>query len=521
VSPEARVVSRIDPGIEKNPETWVAVNASLALPLAGGTLYKRVSFLNLRQSMKVFPASSHWVTSTGSFPALLFAFLLAGLTGLPGGTAWAISLTGANGRAVEFHLIQSATPKGLTARMVADGPVIGIPWDKLDLAALERDHKAIHEAYLRTRQGETVELNLDTAAAATMAPPGGGGSPAPAVAAAPDRYPGWIDVKSGELTFMLQLPSDPAKGILLVSVADFGQSFERLAGHERGSGLWGTFQNKHDFALLTYDYARGDKPLDPTVIEEFVSAGKGSGRALESAIKELAAKAKQPGLADLPIAIYGAGRTGAAFAYNFVQYRPERILAAVVSKGAFYDAEPSAESAKVPVLLIWGEYCNNHEIWNSENHAEPVLAKAASLNPNWTNGREFRGRSELNPVVEHFGKQYLLEMLKVRLPDGKTAAKTAPAAEPKPEGEGESKTGGSATAGEAGAAGGDSFGLIPVDRAKASKGNVETGEVTKLTDPAAPLTADETFLPNDAVAKLWKAFVLGELEAPLPAPAAP
>jgi hypothetical protein len=465
--------------------------------------------------MKVFPNSVFRV-----FPLRpILAILLGGLLCFPGGEARAITLTGSNGRAVEFHLIKSATPKGLTAQMVADGPVIGITWDKLDLAALERDHKAIHDAYLKTKQGETVELNLDKSPSATMPAPGGGTAPAPADAPPPERYPGWIEAKAGAITFMMQLPSNPAKGILLVSVDDFGQAFERLAGHERGRGAWGAFQSKHDFALLTYDYARADKTLDPTVIDEFVFAEKGSGKLLESAIKDMAVKAKQPALAELPIAIYGAERTGAAFAYNLVQYRPGRVIAAVVSKGAFYDGEPSAESAKVPMLLIWGEYCNNHEIWKSENHAESVLSKTAALNPNWTNGREFRGQSDLNPVVEHLGKQYLLEMLKVRLPDGKPAA---PAGESKPEAGGEPKPepspasagGDSPGDGE----GGDTFGLIPIDRSKGSKGNVETGEVTQLTDPAAPLTAEETFLSNDAVAKLWKAFILGELEAPQPAP---
>ena len=40
--------------------------------------------------------------------------------------ASAITLTGSNGRAVEFFLIKSATPKGITAQMVADGPVLGM-----------------------------------------------------------------------------------------------------------------------------------------------------------------------------------------------------------------------------------------------------------------------------------------------------------------------------------------------------------------------------------------------------------
>ena len=57
-----------------------------------------------------------------------------------------------------------------------------------------------------------------------------------------------------------------------------------------------------------------------------------------------------------------------------------------------------------------------------------------------------------------------------------------------------------------------------MDRSKGYHGNVETGEVLKITDPAAPMGEDETFIPNEGVSKLWKKFVIGELEAPLPAP---
>lgn len=440
------------------------------------------------------------------FPSrLMLTVLLGGLLCFQGTGVRAITLTGANGRAVEFHVIKSATPKGLTAQMVTDGPVIGIPWDKLDLAALEREHKAIHDAYLKTKQGETVELNLDTAAAATMPAAGGGATPAPAPAPAenkiPGRYAGWIETKMDSFVFAIQLPDEPAKGILLISLDDYGHSFDRVAGFPSGEGPWGVFQDRHDLALLTYDHVGRASSTDPSVIDEFVFASKGSGKILEDGIKALAEKSGKPELAGLPIAVYGAGRTGAAFAYNFVQFRPERIIAAVVSKGAFYDADPTPASAAVPVLLIWGEYSSSHEIWRSENHAATILAKVSALNPNWTSGREFRGRSEQNEIVEYFGKQYLMEMVKSRLPGKKTSA--APTAEPAAEG-----------AGDPEGAGG--FGLIPLDRAKGLKGNVETGEVTPLTDPGASLAAEETFLPNDAVAKLWKGLVLGELEPPQP-----
>jgi hypothetical protein len=453
------------------------------------------------------------VRFTAFVPLLAVALLF--LLSLPTPSS-AITLTGANGKAVEFHLIKEATPKGLTAQLVADGPVIGVTWDKLDLKALERDQKLIFAAYERAIAGETIALNLDDAMT---------GAPAAAVGAAPKgepkdsaRYPGWLDTRVGKIEFMLQMPLSKPRGILLISLDDFGHSFRYLDGNpDRGKGPWAEFLTKYDFALLSYNVESASEAGDPTKIDEFAFADKGSGRALESALGNFATKLKQPDLIELPMAIFGADRTGAAFAYSYIHYKPERVLAAVLSKGAFYDSAPRPETSKVPILFIWGEYCNKHERWGSENHAETLLAKAAPLKPNWTNGREFRGGSEMNAGIEYFAKQYLIEMIKMRLPEKKSSNTGAPppaeaAAEgTKPDGaKTEDAAPSEATKEEAK--------FDPVDRTRGYRGNIETGEVFKITDPEAALGEEETFIPNDGVSNLWKKFVMGELEAPVPGP---
>lgn len=460
---------------------------------------------------------------------IIFA-IFAIFTVLSAPSVFAITLKGSNGRAVEFAFIKSATPKGITAQMVADGPVLGIPWEKLDLAALENDQKMIYDAYLRAKEGETIDLNIGPGMSgdAPSAVPGKPGETTPAPAPAPSaKYPGWIDTTIGDTAFMLQMPSGEARGILLISLGDYGESFKFVAGHERGNGDWSDFQNKHDLALLTYSRAIDKNESSPEKIDDFVFAGKGSGKSVISAISAFAGKTKQPGLTDLPIALYGADRTGAAFVYNFVQWLPDRVLAAVVSKGAFYDAEPTEASAKVPILFIWGQYCNKHEIWKSENSAAPVLAKVAPMKANWTNGREFRGRSEQNPVVEHFGKQYLLQMIALRLPEKE--ARPTPKSDEKPgvETEGGKSAPAPAVTGGAPAPVGkpeapvekpETPKVLNLDRSKGSVGNLETGEVLKITDPDAVLGENETFLPDAGIGKMWKQFIEGEFEAPLPEP---
>lgn len=409
--------------------------------------------------------------------------------------AHAITLKGSNGKEVEFHSIHTATPKGITAQIAADSPVIGIPWEKLDLTALATDHPEIHAAYLKAQAGETVTLagiseGMKKEETETPEKP----------AEAPPKYEGWVEVQVGKMEFMLQLPGAEPRGVLLISTSDYGSPFTMVSHHERGNGVWSEFQDKHAFALLSYD-ARTREP-DPRVLPEFVKSDMKGGQAVLSALSAFASKLNKPALADLPIAVYGAERTGAAFAYNFIQNHPERVLAATLSKGAFYDVEPTAESVKVPVMFLWGEYSNDAELWASENTELAVLAKVAPMKPFWTNAREFRGSGDLNAAVEYFGKQYLREMIPLRMP----AEAPAPA---KPA-EGEAAE----APAEAAPAPASKPKLKDLDRSKGMVGNLETGETTNLSDPDKVMGENETYLPNQTVAKLWKQLLEGTLEAP-------
>lgn len=391
--------------------------------------------------------------------------------------------------------------------MVEGGPIIGITWDKLDLKALEADQKVIHEAYLRTVKGETVDLNLGSTspAAKSGAPKSEPGAPPttakPAVKEPESLYPGWLDTNVGGISFMLQMPPKKARGILFIGLGDNGESFGYLRFHEKGSGKWGRFQSKFDLALVTYSIPGLEQSTE--AVPEFVFAHKASGKALLSALNYFSVQSNQENLKDLPIAFYGTQRIGAAFAYNFVQWMPDRVIAAVVSKGAFYDAEPSPASLRVPMLFIWGQYSNIPELWGSENSAKTVLPKHASKNPNWTNGREFRGQGEQTAIVEHFGMEYLHEIIAMRLPKEESKTEEKPTAEAGNETENKPEPPAAPK-------------LIEIDRAKGSLGNLETREVLKITDPAALQTEEETFIPNSAIAKMWKEFIAGEMQPPPP-----
>lgn len=430
--------------------------------------------------------------------AILFAFVAE---------SRAISLKGSNGRQVEFAGIKDATPKGLTAQVTAESPLIGVQWEKLDLEAMKTENPQIYAAYLTALDGETVNLNLGSYTPADQMPTD--------VVAGNRQYIGWSHIKIGNVNYLLQMPlSNNPQGILLVAVNDWGRSFQYLANWDRGTGPLADLQNKHKLAYLTYEFLTDER--DPTKVPDFVFAEKGSGEKLFLAIDSMAKDLKKPELAELPIAVYGTERVGAAFAYNLIQMKPERFVGAFISKGAFYTGQPTEASAKVPILFVTGEYSNQAQLWQTEDTAEKVFAAAAPFVPNWTWGVEFRGPGHQTLESEYFGQKYLDQVLSMRLVERKPKPEPKPAeaegatpaagaeGEEKPEEEEEEVV--------------EEPRMKDLDRSQGMIGNWETDELIKITDPDAVMGENETFIPNAETGKLWKKFITGELEAPRPKP---
>lgn len=436
-----------------------------------------------------------------SICAILFLFVSIG-------SAEPVSLTGSSGKKVDFAILKEATPKGITAHMTEDGPLMGIPWDKLDLPALKREHPLIYAAYEQSQAGETIDLQTlsDTSKQpeATVTDENGRKS----------TYPGWFDTSVSGVTYLMQMPVGEPRGVLFVGQGDDGFASTYLLGKDMGTGPWADIQNKYGLAVMTYHFTTGDR-RDPTNNPDFIFAGKGSGAAVLKAINDIAIKSKQESLIDAPIALFGSGKVGGGFAYNFTQWVPERVMTAVVAKGGFYDQEATEASAKVPMLFIWGEYSNAHEIWGSENDAKKVLAENASLKPNWTSGREFRGNDMMNLACEYFAVKYLESIIERRIPE-----KVEKKPEPEPEEGAENAEGAEAKEGEEEEEPEPETPPLPVfpeiERSKGFVGNVETGEAIKMKDPSAELGEDETFIPQGQFVTDWKKFVTGQFRPPPP-----
>lgn len=391
----------------------------------------------------------------------------------------AITLMGVNGKAVEFAGIKDATPKGITGQLTPESSVIGVPWDKLDIEALKNENWMIHSAYKLALEGETVSLNLGT-----YADPDAGKTK--------NQHPGWIGTNMGNVDYFMRLPlgKGAIRGILIIAAGDLGYAMPEAVQREGEPDRWGDFQSEHRFALMSYEFEH--EVEDKSKVHSFAFAEKKSGRMTLEAIKKIAAETNRPELVELPIALHGCERTGAAFAYSFLHLHPEKVIAAVMGKGAFYDAEPTEASTEVPCLFLWGHYSDNAERWGSENSVETVFQKESVKSSNWTSAREFRGKAMINSETDYFGRQYLMEMIRLRLPE---------------------ESGESEVSDEDGEAVSERAPFVEIDRSKGFIGTIKTAEVAPMEGATSAMEEGTTFIPSSKVSSLWKAYGNGSLEA--------
>ena len=98
-------------------------------------------------------------------PALLFiaAVSLSAQVSTDALLAAAVTLTGANGRAVEFAGIWEARPEGLIVVTTAESSPVTVPWSKFDLAKLKTEQPSLEAARQRAiflRSAQPVNLGL-------------------------------------------------------------------------------------------------------------------------------------------------------------------------------------------------------------------------------------------------------------------------------------------------------------------------------------------------------------------------
>lgn len=116
--------------------------------------------------------------------------------------------------------------------------------------------------------------------------------------------------------------------------------------------VWQAFATKYRLALVACHFT--DKPHEQAFIENYVEVSKGTGQALLDAIGRFAGSSKHPELANAPLLLWGMS-AGGQFNYEFVAWKPERVIAFVVNKGGIYYTALAPRGARnVPGILFVG-----------------------------------------------------------------------------------------------------------------------------------------------------------------------
>jgi pimeloyl-ACP methyl ester carboxylesterase len=116
--------------------------------------------------------------------------------------------------------------------------------------------------------------------------------------------------------------------------------------------IWQAFAARHHLALLGCRFT--DKPHDQAFIEHYVNVSQGSGQALLDALDRLGRRSQHGELSTAPLLLWGMS-AGGQFNYEFVAWRPERVVAFVVNKGGiYYSALLPPAARNVPGILFVG-----------------------------------------------------------------------------------------------------------------------------------------------------------------------
>jgi poly(3-hydroxybutyrate) depolymerase len=150
--------------------------------------------------------------------------------------------------------------------------------------------------------------------------------------------------------FRLWYPADAGtlRGVLVLVPGSNGDGRAQVQ-----DTVWQAFATKHKLALVGCFFK--DKPHEQNFIEEYVDVSKGSGQALLDAMASFGKRANHPEIANAPLLLWGMS-AGGEFNYEFVSWKPERVIAFVVNKGNIYYTALAPRAARnVPGILFIGE----------------------------------------------------------------------------------------------------------------------------------------------------------------------
>lgn len=198
-------------------------------------------------------------------------------------------------------------------------------------------------------------------------------------------------------------------------------------------------------------------------------AERWSGAVLLRALDELGGRAGHRELATAPLAMWGHSG-GGQFNFNFACWKPARVLAFVVNKGAYYTGQPGEAVRALPALWIVGQNDTDQRAANITG----LFVENRRLDAHWGLALEPNASQEVGHTKE-LGISFLASVLR--------------------------------------AAGGNDKSRAAVPAEGAWLGDLTTHDIrpesraTPAPDGKARLNS---WLPDEAAARAWQAFVKGE-----------
>jgi hypothetical protein len=224
--------------------------------------------------------------------------------------------------------------------------------------------------------------------------------------------------------------------------------------------LWQQFARANHLALVA------------CLIEgEYIDAPAGSGNALEEALAAFARQTTHPEIASAPLLLYGAS-AGGEFNYNFVIWKPQRVMAFIVNKGGYYNQQqPDPQAYSVPGFFILGLQDEQYRIDAVTSMYTEGRQKGAlwALAPQPASGHEFSKTPAL-------ARTFFQSVLQLRLTESSSR-------------------------------------MNPLNESQGWLGNLTTHDIQPTTGNSQS-RRQSAWLPDQASAEAWKEFVLSD--GPLP-----
>lgn len=221
---------------------------------------------------------------------------------------------------------------------------------------------------------------------------------------------------------------------------------------------WQSFAERHSFALVACYFTGG-----------YCEANNGSGAALLEAIKEFAQKSGHPEVENAPLILWGHS-AGGQFNYEFACWKPDRLIAFIVNKGGYYSTyNPSPETLQVPAVFFIGANDSQIRMQNITQFFSTGRRKGAP----WTLAVEPNSGHEIGGT-QNYAISFFDTIIPLRL---------------------------SAETGK----------LIDIKVDSGWTGDLNTYEISPKSTSSGALNA---WLPDEATAKKWQAFVKGGSKTP-------